>query len=288
MPFYDMKSDDPPPPIELRVEGRKTFRLMEGFRYRSRAGDDYEVPPHADGATTDLASVPSALWGVLASYGRQLRAALLHDHLCFLVDELISDGKPEKAERDRRIADDLFREAMRERDDDSSDPAANLVPWFRSWLFWAGVSFGRYLKFARLRAWIVIGLIVGAFAAIAGVIGLLPGPPVQIGGLRGPVELYGLLYAILLLSSVACLRDVRLAIIALTVGPIIIPLLAITVTTRLVLAVPDWILYFASRRKEPGSVVDPTVALGGGFASRRPARHGGKVDAELATQASYR
>src|SRR5687768_13906786 len=73
-----------PPRIELRSVSKRTFELMTPFTFVSASGVSVEVPTHPNrwAPDTDLASVPPPLWGLLASYGRQLRAAIMHDHLC--------------------------------------------------------------------------------------------------------------------------------------------------------------------------------------------------------------
>src|SRR3954467_7675265 len=79
MPFVTSEQDDTDPTVKLAVLPPRRFLLIEGFGYRAHDGSFWDVP--ADGVSTDLASVPSPLWSLLASYGRQTRPALLHDHI---------------------------------------------------------------------------------------------------------------------------------------------------------------------------------------------------------------
>lgn len=88
-------------------------------------------------------------FGALPSYGRQLRAALTHDHLCDLVNRYPANQRKEATET-RRRAEELFREAMRNPEVGTVQDPKSRVPWFRRWLFWAGDSFGRTRKFHRL------------------------------------------------------------------------------------------------------------------------------------------
>jgi hypothetical protein len=102
--------------IYLEQVDRKRFKLLEGFRYRDPGGEIHHVTPLGVGRT-DLASVPSILWWFVASYGRQTRAALVHDQL---VDHI-----------ERHDADWVFRKAL----GDSG------IGWARRWLAWCAVSF---------------------------------------------------------------------------------------------------------------------------------------------------
>src|SRR5216110_1448596 len=89
---------------------------MRGFSYTDPDGERHHVTPEGVGKT-DLASVPSILWWFVASYGRQTRAALVHDEL---IDQI-----------ERQDADWVFRRAL----GDSG------IGWARRWLAWSAVSF---------------------------------------------------------------------------------------------------------------------------------------------------
>jgi hypothetical protein len=85
-----------------------------------------DVPHRApSGMTTDLASVPFFLWGVIASYGRQTLPALVHDRLCALA----KDERGPRRRRLRREADRLFRTTL----------AASGSGLLRRWLMWSAV-----------------------------------------------------------------------------------------------------------------------------------------------------
>jgi hypothetical protein len=83
------------------------------------------VPPHKDGRT-DLASVPSFMWWLVASYGNHTRAALLHD-------ALVPDGDVTASSMERTAADRLLLSALRE-------PGQQKGGAFRHWLMWAAAS----------------------------------------------------------------------------------------------------------------------------------------------------
>ncbi|NQX12937.1 DUF1353 domain-containing protein [Microbacteriaceae bacterium VKM Ac-2855] len=107
--------------------GAGVFVLTRSFRYRdARTGESILVP--ASEKRTDLASVPTFLWGLIAPFGKQSAAALLHDHLR---SERPVSGVDRAAQA--RRADRLFRDALLE----------SGVPTARAWLMWAGVSLTR-------------------------------------------------------------------------------------------------------------------------------------------------
>jgi hypothetical protein len=87
----------PDEPVELEQIDRKRFLLMRGFSYTDPDGERHHVTPEGVGKT-DLASLPSILWWFVASYGRQTRAALVHDQL---IDQI-----------ERHDADWVFRRAL--------------------------------------------------------------------------------------------------------------------------------------------------------------------------------
>jgi hypothetical protein len=162
------------PDPELRQTGAKTFEILKSFCYYTPRrnpdegtvyvipGEDFQepadgpppdvlIPPDTSGKT-DLASVPSMLWWLIASYGNHTRAALLHDAL------YVDEGKPPVA---RRTADKLFLTALRE-------PGPRKAGPFRHWLMWTAVSaFGtmRHRLGYLFSAHVVLlwGLTIGSF-----------------------------------------------------------------------------------------------------------------------------
>lgn len=135
---------------QLEHRGGIRFVLMNSLAYRAPAEDpdantiyivpggdapkvDERVPQTPDGTqvvlgilngTTDLASVPSFMWWLVASYGNHTMAALLHDALIV--------GKDEQPPVPRTTADRLFLSALRE---DQEKTGA-----IRHWFMWAAVS----------------------------------------------------------------------------------------------------------------------------------------------------
>jgi hypothetical protein len=99
-----------------------------------------------DANSTDLATIPWFLTNLLGRYGRQTFPALLHDHLCVLVDQTKHQADQTKSKADARqlrksaweqrgAADRLFADALK--DEGTS--------WIRRTELWAGVTFGKYL-----------------------------------------------------------------------------------------------------------------------------------------------
>jgi hypothetical protein len=339
-PDPDVPADVPPEPVQLayfsvrevrqslpETEARTVraprWQLRTPYGYLAEDGRYFVVPAQTGAITTagqytDLASVPGFLWGLLGPYGRQLRPALLHDHLCD-----VAEGKtpPDPGDRDaagqpvppgrppvriRTEADYLFREALR----------SEGVGPVRSWLFFTGVSFGRFATFAKglaialgvlaglfgLLAWHALAVVLGGgpprvdgwladrrfWLAMAGVVVLLavlrrrlmiigipagliavvislsgarPGAPGWSHSLAWHAAAAGvLLIALVALGSVT---DVRVALTAAAVVPVIGPVVLATMLVQLVLALPDlvnWALHgYAADEPDPGPLLGPAT-----------------------------
>ena len=135
----------------------------DGSRHEIPA-DDLTRPAGDPHNSTDLASVPAFLWGLVASYGHQTLPAILHDALSDRAD----DAPAAERLALRRVADDAFRVALRE----------SGVTTLRATTMWAVVSMQRYLRF-RLPLGIVLvaQVVLGALAVIAAVVLALLGHP---------------------------------------------------------------------------------------------------------------
>jgi hypothetical protein len=241
-----LTNTSPPPAIRLKVVPPDKFKLLTPFAYVGNGGAVY-VPVHGDGEETDLASVPPFLWGLLASYGRQLRAALMHDRLCDQVKAMPCGTRKQRAAAyaSRKRADDMFRVALRDLDG-SAKQAENRVPWSRSLLFWAGVSAGRYWDFRKVRA-VLLGLhvLVGTAALYWAALS------------RDPQWLWA--YALVLALSVAWLKDWAVAAVGVLAGPVVLPPFAANAAAHLVLAVPDTIARLLHPGTEPKPRPRPTL-----------------------------
>lgn len=175
MPFID-SSGAPLDGVHLLYRPRgaevRLFQLEQGFAWIDpRDGSRTDIPAHDlsrpasdPNNSTDLASVPPFLWGLVASYGHQTLPAILHDALSDRADE----AAPAEQLTVRRAADDAFLVALRE---------SGVAP-LRSIAMWTVVSIQRYVRFRpALGALLVIQVVLGALAVIAAVVLALLGHP---------------------------------------------------------------------------------------------------------------
>jgi len=173
MPFID-STGAPVDGVHLlyRPAAVRLFQLEQGFAWIDpRDGSRTDIPAHDltrpptdPHNSTDLASVPAFLWGLVASYGHQTLPAILHDALSDRADE----AAPADRFAVRRAADDAFRVALRE----------SGVTTLRATTMWAVVSMQRYLRFrTALGVVLVAQVVLGGLAVIAAVVlGLLGHP----------------------------------------------------------------------------------------------------------------
>jgi hypothetical protein len=236
---------------------------MHSFVYKAPNGEVIEVPAHDPKDktdTTDLASVPRPLWGLLASYGRQLRAALMHDQLCDEATLILKQGDRKLAYTKRKQADELFRLGMRDRGDGSKEALSRRVTWFRSWLFWAGVTFGRYLAFRKIRCLLLSLQALTAALMLYIALGLIDSSLVSdyVPQLGDSQPRYLLYYLALGAASILWGSDRKLPLIGITVAPIFVPVFLITMLGQLVLAIPD-ILVDVTNPDEPHAHVGQTL-----------------------------
>ena len=100
--------------------GRGTVRLISPFAYDVGylgSGETIEVPI---GFETDFCSVPRWARGLISTFDRGAKAAVLHDFLW---------SQPKPRARSRREIDRIYREAM----------AVLQLPFLRRWVIWTGV-----------------------------------------------------------------------------------------------------------------------------------------------------
>ena len=186
----------------------------------------------------------------------------MHDHLCNLVDDTAASGNRARAAADRRRADDLFRLAMRDPGDGTPTDIAKRVGCFRSWIFWAGVSFGRYWKFFKIRAFLLTAqVLLGVFALYIAV-GILPSSwftGLFPGDWGDSEATYLGVFGLLSVAAVGWGRDKLLPLIGLYVGPIVLPVLAVTFIAQLMLALPDLLKHVFDTDHEPHANFGPTL-----------------------------
>ncbi|MCK8674522.1 DUF1353 domain-containing protein [Rhodococcus sp. HM1] len=115
------------------------FQVLDTFRYTPAVDeDDWQDAPAVENgeqlevraqSTSDLASIPPCLWGLIASYGGHTMPALLHDTQCAAARDV---GKTDamRARAMRRRADARFRSTLRHESD------AGVVT---QWIMWSTV-----------------------------------------------------------------------------------------------------------------------------------------------------
>jgi hypothetical protein len=150
-------------PARVRLEQIKPnrFVLLEGFRYRSDAGAEFELTPATLGET-DLTSVPFGFRWFVNSYGRHTLPALLHD--CLVRPDCAREVvQPDAAPPSRAQADDVFLEALRDQG----------VPFVRRHLMWASVVFNT--RFTRAGALGFALMCIWVAAAASGTVSFFGG-----------------------------------------------------------------------------------------------------------------
>ncbi|GAA2087379.1 hypothetical protein GCM10009840_26630 [Pseudolysinimonas kribbensis] len=237
MPFLD-PDGAPLPPLALSYLGDRAFRVEQPFRWVDpRDGASFEVPA---GQLTDLASVPSFLWGLVASYGRQALPAILHDTLSDRAD----DAPAATRDAVRRDADLRFRRALVE----------SGVTVLRARTMWTAVALNRYAEF---RMPIAILLFVQAIVSIVAIVGA-----VVLAALGHP-------WWLLLLPAPAVLaipwwRDAGLALCAAYLGALYLPLVvaaALSTAVEYLVALAVWLV---DGRRRPVPRPGPTLRAPGG------------------------
>ncbi|MBT2517567.1 DUF1353 domain-containing protein [Streptomyces sp. ISL-90] len=240
MPFL---TDDGRPLDELLLAERPA----DGYRFELRApfvyldpvsGRRYRVPARAEAsgthAVTDLASVPTPLWGFIASYGRQSAPAVLHDERSIAADELGDRGA---ALAQRREDDRVFRTALREQ----------RVPLLRAWLMWAWVSADRERGYGGLLGrLLVVQAVVGALLVLAA----------SVAAFRNPALL--LLVLVPALAAAPWARRAPLQLMLTFSLAIVGPLFLVHVVALVPLRLLEALVELVSGG-DPGGVLRPTV-----------------------------
>ena len=141
----------------------RDFQVAEDFLYLNpRDGIRTLVPAHEldlpprDGNSTDFASVPPFLWGLIANYGTQTLPAIMHDAL---VGQLLREPEEQRLAL-RREADELFRVALID----------NGVHRLRARVMWAAVGLESWGRHGGALGRLLIGQVaVGVLAIVAAV-----------------------------------------------------------------------------------------------------------------------
>jgi len=162
MPFLTT-AGEPLDALPLVYRRGRDFQVAEDFLYLNpRDGTRTLVPAHEldlpprDGNSTDFASVPPFLWGLIANYGTQTLPAIMHDAL---VGQLLREPEEQRLAL-RRDADELFRVALID----------NGVHRLRARVMWAAVGLESWGRHSGARGRLLIGQVaVGVLAIVAAV-----------------------------------------------------------------------------------------------------------------------
>lgn len=224
-----------------------TFQLRERIGYVEAGTSpqkitwaEAHIPDTAPspGNRTDLASVPLVFWSLIASYGRQTAAAVVHDSECWRVRQSVLPVVDALAERER--IDRAFRLGLRE---------LGVAP-FRAWLMWTLVSFERYQKhsIARFIGMLALG-ILGLALVVGGAILAFSGIPAAAAVLAVPLA-----------TSAIGGRHWRLLVWASYAGAFLLPVAVLQVAAYLpYLAIENIVWALVDLPRSKGSpVVGPT------------------------------
>jgi hypothetical protein len=201
--------------------------MREFFYRRPGSSQWYQINAHdltADPTiannSTDLASVPVLFWWLIASYGHQTRAALIHD-------QLYDDPDPERVDE----ANLVFRDALAESD----------VPLLRRWIMWAGVDAAGRWKRGVWSKLDVAGQFITALGFVVTTVYWI------VGGIWswGPSQIWIAPLALAAVGMVAWRR--RWLLSALAIGLVLPPLLP-EVVSRLILVGLEWVFLPAAQR----------------------------------------
>lgn len=244
MPYLDAEGR-PFDAVPLLYRGERRFQLERGFTWVDpRDGSRVEVPRHdvLRPATdrfnsTDLASVPPFLWGLVASYGRQTLPAILHDAL---VDQADQAPEGEQLAR-RRVADERFRIALLEAG----------VPLLRSTAMWATVALEAQIAHRRILAVLLIAHVVVAGAAlVAAVVLALLGAPFWL-----------LLLPLPALTALVWGRDARVVVAGAYLGALYAPLIAAAFAASVIEYAVAVLAWLGGGTRGPAPRPGPTLRL---------------------------
>lgn len=273
MPFVRSATDDTFPFVQLRTVTTRRFQLIEGFGWVDGTGTFTSIPAHPpldlpygdpaynDDNSTDLATVPPMLWGLLASYGAQLYPALLHDAQCVRAFAAYDNGNDFDAGwRARSAADWQFGETLRDRG----------VRDIRRTLFVAGVTVGRYMTYRRTAYQFELGLAIAGSMLLALLNAHLAGS--TLGWLNsmlpgrtdwsveaGAWWLWAIGAVAMIVGTVLRPADWRVPLCVLLSGALLPPVMVVTWTVSVLLWLPDWVIWVTTGRQGPRPRPAPTI-----------------------------
>ncbi|MBX3100092.1 MAG: DUF1353 domain-containing protein [Salinibacterium sp.] len=232
-----------------------TFQLRQTIGYYEGMG---EAPPSAEitwahrhepdlhpepGNRTDLASVPTLFWSLIASYGRQTAPAVVHDSECWKVYSDHQSGLIDSREAvARRVRiDRAFRLGLRELE----------VAPFRSWLMWTFVSLERYQKHA-------VAAFVGYLVLAAFGLALIVGAPVAALAFGLPWWVGAVMLTAPLVTSLLG-RQWRVLVWASYAGALLVPVVILQLAAYVPYVLLENVIWFAidGRKKRGSPVIGP-------------------------------
>lgn len=241
--------------VPLLYRMGREFQVTAPFAYRDpRDGSLVTVPAHdvsrppTEGNSTDFASVPPFLWGLIANHGPQTLPAILHDSM---VEDARRAPAAERLER-RRVADDLFRVAL----------VDNGIHLLRARVMWAAVGLESRLRHGGAPGRLLVAQVAaGALALIVATALVIVANP-----------MWALVLAAPALLATPWGRSAGLVIAATYLGALYAPLvlgafLASHVEGFIALAV-----WLAAGRRGPRPQAEPTIRWTDEYGPERAAK----------------
>ncbi|MEO7122831.1 MAG: DUF1353 domain-containing protein [Lacisediminihabitans sp.] len=250
MPFYD-EHGAPLDRIYLVQRSPRHFQLLRPISFLESGqpqSQRIEVPAHdperaaVGDNQSDLASVPPFLWGLVASYGRQTAAALLHDHL----SAAARHGDPATGLVRRRVADRLFGAAL-------LDSGISIL---RMLIMRSFVSVQKYIEFRRWQAAAMICHAVLAVAFVYAVIGTVAELWATPLGTSPWLLLLLLLPAV---TAFAWWRDAVTMIVVMYAGAVFAPFILTAAIAEVLLLLVEGVVWLLGGRRGPVPVIGPTI-----------------------------
>ncbi|WAB83964.1 DUF1353 domain-containing protein [Microcella daejeonensis] len=254
MPFETVEGA-PLDGVPLLYRMGREFQVTRPFAYRDpRDGTVTRVPAHdtsrppVEGNSTDFASVPPFLWGLIANYGPQTLPAILHDAM---VEQARRAPEAERLPR-RRVADDLFRIALID----------NGIHLLRARVMWAAVSLESRWRHGGTAGRVLIAQVaLGALALIAATV---------LGVLLSPWWMLGLA----LPAALAPLQrgSAPLVVAATYLGALYAPLVLGAFLAAHVEGLIALVVWLATGRRGPRPQAEPTIVWKDEYASEGVSR----------------
>ncbi|BAU33045.1 DUF1353 domain-containing protein [Microcella alkaliphila] len=232
----------------------RDFQVVEPFQYRERASGavtripahDLTLPP-GPGNSTDFASVPPFLWGLIANYGPQTLPAVMHDAE---VAAAVAAPAPERLAL-RRAADERFRLAL-------IDEGVHLL---RARTMWAAVGLESWWRHGGLAGRVLIAQVALGTLALTAM--------VPLAVLLSP---WWMLVAVAP-AALAPLwrRDVALVIAASYLGALYLPLALGAYAAAHVENAIAMVVWLVTGRRGPRPSAEPNPAWRDEYRRERPA-----------------